>query len=151
MPNQNCSRRWSWRRRKREVWSKCSEVPWFATTRTAWRCRTRHLKRIFTPSFFSWISSVYRTLVCRSDEKSESDAYSRTLITFTEEDTFHDVFHQEPRAPPVKPICPVTRLPARYFDPVTKTAYANTKAFKVLREAYQRQVDDAENRHKTKP
>ena len=93
-------------------------------------------------------SFFFRT---ESTVSASNDAYSRTLITFTDEDAFYEVFNHEPRAPPVKPICPVTRLQARYFDPVTKTAYANAHAFKVLRDAYHRKVDETLHMVKCKP
>jgi hypothetical protein len=35
----------------------------------------------------------------------------------------------------------VTRLPAKYFDPVTRLPYANLQAFRVLREAYYTQLE----------
>jgi hypothetical protein len=38
-------------------------------------------------------------------------------------------------------ICPITRLPAKYFDPVTKLPYANLQAFRILREAYYSQLE----------
>jgi vacuolar protein sorting-associated protein 72 len=44
------------------------------------------------------------------------------------------------RIPGVK-VCPVTRLPAKYFDPVTKLPYANLQAFKIIREAYYQQLE----------
>ena len=38
-------------------------------------------------------------------------------------------------------VCPVTRLPAKYFDPVTELPYANLQAFKIIREAYYQQLE----------
>lgn len=43
--------------------------------------------------------------------------------------------------PVVRNTCPITRLPARYYDPVTQIPYANLQAFKVLREAYYQQLE----------
>ena len=34
-------------------------------------------------------------------------------------------------------VCPITQLPAKYFDPVTKTPYATLEAFKKIREKHQ--------------
>ena len=44
------------------------------------------------------------------------------------------------RVPGVK-TCPVTRLPAKYLDPVTQLPYANLQAFKIIREAYYQQLE----------
>ena len=66
---------------------------------------------------------------------------SRTFITFTEEPTFHEVFKYSKVKAPIKQYCPVTRLPAKYFDPITKTPYANAQAFRLIREAYQQQIE----------
>ena len=37
---------------------------------------------------------------------------------------------------PEKLYCPVTRLPAKYMDPLTLTPYATTKAYKMIRESF---------------
>ena len=42
---------------------------------------------------------------------------------------------------PTAKVCPVTRLPAKYFDPVTQLPYANLQAFKIIREAYYQQLE----------
>jgi len=74
---------------------------------------------------------------------------SRTFIVFTEEKTFKKVFPQKRAKAPIKQYCPVTRLPAKYFDPITQTPYANAQAFKILRDAYaQHQSEKAEPRKK---
>ncbi|XP_005095332.1 vacuolar protein sorting-associated protein 72 homolog isoform X2 [Aplysia californica] len=70
------------------------------------------------------------------DEKCE-----RTFITFTDETTFKEVFSQEKCKPPSKTMCAVTKLPAKYFDPITQTPYANAQAFRCIREAYSRQLE----------
>ena len=66
---------------------------------------------------------------------------SRTFVTFTEEQTFDDIFNKPQPKVPAKQLCPITRLPAKYFDPITKTPYANAQAFKLLRHAYHQQCD----------
>lgn len=65
---------------------------------------------------------------------------SRTFITFTDDKVFQEVFPQTKKKPPQKLTCPVTRLPAKYFDPVTMTPYATAQAFKFIREAYAKQL-----------
>uniref|UniRef100_A0A0B7BKW5 Vacuolar protein sorting-associated protein 72 homolog n=1 Tax=Arion vulgaris TaxID=1028688 RepID=A0A0B7BKW5_9EUPU len=77
------------------------------------------------------------------DEKCE-----RTFITFTDESTFKDIFPQTRNKPPGRSICPVTKLPVKYFDPITQTGYANVQAFGCIREAYSRQL---ENENKARP
>jgi len=37
---------------------------------------------------------------------------------------------------PEKPICSITGLPAKYFDPLTKTPYATLEAFTIIRERF---------------
>ena len=36
---------------------------------------------------------------------------------------------------------PITRLPAKYYDPVTQHPYANLQAFRILRETYYNQLE----------
>ncbi|KAJ8383422.1 hypothetical protein AAFF_G00221220 [Aldrovandia affinis] len=66
---------------------------------------------------------------------------ARTYITFSDDEALEAAF---PRAPPPRPpvqeICPVTHKPALYRDPVTDIPYANTRAFKIIREAYKKYV-----------
>lgn len=72
-----------------------------------------------------------------TEEKCE-----RTFVTFTEESTFKQYFPQVKTKAPGKAICPVTKLPARYLDPVTQTPYANAFAFRCIREAYAKQLEN---------
>ncbi|XP_054715071.1 vacuolar protein sorting-associated protein 72 homolog [Uloborus diversus] len=66
---------------------------------------------------------------------------SRNFITFTEESTMKEIFNFEKPKPVTKSTCIVTRLPARYFDPLTKQPSANLGAFRVIREAYYSQLE----------
>ncbi|KAL1124555.1 hypothetical protein AAG570_001179, partial [Ranatra chinensis] len=66
----------------------------------------------------------------------------RTFITFSDENTFRQVFPvRKPPEVPVPKICPFTRQVAKYFDPVTECAYSNVHTFKILREAYYTQME----------
>ncbi|KAJ8267505.1 hypothetical protein COCON_G00126770 [Conger conger] len=66
---------------------------------------------------------------------------SRTYVTFSSDDAFDLVFPDVvPPRPPVQEVCPVTHKPALYRDPVTDIPYANTRAFKIIREAYKKYV-----------
>ncbi|KAL4236349.1 Vacuolar protein sorting-associated protein 72 [Mactra antiquata] len=66
----------------------------------------------------------------------------RTFITFTDERLVKDYFTEKRCKPPVKQFCPVTRLQAKYFDPITQTPYASLQAFKIIREAYAQQLQN---------
>jgi len=65
----------------------------------------------------------------------------RTLISFKDEETLKDNFPSSGFKIPTLKVCPVTRLPAKYFDPVTELPYANLQAFKIIREAYYQQLE----------
>jgi len=65
----------------------------------------------------------------------------RTFISFTDTETMKNSFPRAGYRVPSSKICPVTRLPAKYFDPVTELPYANLQAFKIIREAYYQQLE----------
>ncbi|KAI9540005.1 Vacuolar protein sorting-associated protein 72 [Dissostichus eleginoides] len=68
---------------------------------------------------------------------------SRTYITFSEDEAFEATFpHSGQSSPPlpVQEVCPVTHKAALYRDPVTDIPYANTRAFRIIREAYRKYV-----------
>ncbi|XP_055586706.1 vacuolar protein sorting-associated protein 72 homolog, partial [Uranotaenia lowii] len=72
----------------------------------------------------------------------------RTFITFEndiDETLFGAYFPKIPKREHRSQICAITRLPARYFDPVTQLPYRNQQAFKILREAYYQQLEDRGN------
>jgi len=84
----------------------------------------------------------------KEEEKNrevESTTYDgrceRTFITFLDAQVFRNVFPQTQPKPPPRNICPITRLQARYFDPVTQLPYSNLQAFRILREAYYQQLE----------
>ena len=67
-------------------------------------------------------------------------------MTFSDYDTFWNNFPGQKQKETTRQsihqkICPVTRLPAKYFDPVTRLPYANLQAFRTLREAYHTQLE----------
>eukprot|EP00092_Neocalanus_flemingeri_P017970 GFUD01019446.1.p1 GENE.GFUD01019446.1~~GFUD01019446.1.p1 ORF type:complete len:681 (-),score=224.23 GFUD01019446.1:108-2150(-) len=70
----------------------------------------------------------------------------RTFISFTDADTMKKSFPRGGYRVPSSKICPVTRLPAKYFDPVTELPYANLQAFKIIREAYYQQLESRGDR-----
>lgn len=68
---------------------------------------------------------------------------SRTYITFSDDEAFEAAFpHIAQSSPPlpIQEVCPVTHKAALYRDPVTDIPYANTRAFRIIREAYRKYV-----------
>uniref|UniRef100_A0A8C1XA79 Vacuolar protein sorting-associated protein 72 homolog n=1 Tax=Cyprinus carpio TaxID=7962 RepID=A0A8C1XA79_CYPCA len=68
---------------------------------------------------------------------------SRTYITFSDDEAFSSAFPALSRSSPAQPVqevCPVTHKPALYRDPVTDIPYANARAFRIIREAYQKYI-----------
>lgn len=80
-----------------------------------------------------------------TDETGQTDGTqkrcSRNFVTFTEDNLVKTFFSTKKPKPVSRSICPVTRAPARYFDPVTQLPYANLQAFRILREAYYQQLE----------
>lgn len=66
----------------------------------------------------------------------------RTFIMFSDNETFLSVFpkRETPKVPERK-TCSLSRLPAKYLDPVTQLPYANMQTFRILREAYYQQLE----------
>jgi len=63
---------------------------------------------------------------------------SRTFITFSDEVVYRQFFPSHRKLCSVdKSTCPVTGLPAKYFDPLTRIPYATAEAFKVIRQSFQ--------------
>ncbi|XP_011868535.1 PREDICTED: vacuolar protein sorting-associated protein 72 homolog [Vollenhovia emeryi] len=68
--------------------------------------------------------------------------YERTFVTFENEQSYLDVFKKSTsQRPPLKPLCAITRLPAKYLDPMTQLPYKNVQTFRLLREAYYQQLE----------
>ena len=68
---------------------------------------------------------------------------SRTYITFSDDEAFEAAFLRRAQSSPqlpVQEVCPVTHKAALYRDPVTDIPYANTRAFRIIREAYRKYV-----------
>ena len=76
-------------------------------------------------------------------EKENGPSRCRTYITLSDEEAFEAAFPPAARLavqPPVQEVCPVTHKAALYRDPVTDISYANTRAFRIIREAYRKYV-----------
>ncbi|XP_033332608.2 vacuolar protein sorting-associated protein YL-1 isoform X2 [Megalopta genalis] len=68
--------------------------------------------------------------------------YERTFITFENEKLFSNAFKKSTaQIPPSKALCSITRLPAKYLDPMTQLPYKNVQTFRLLREAYYQQLE----------
>lgn len=79
--------------------------------------------------------------ICTSDgvrENETNEKQARNFITFSDENSFKNTFTKQKINTLPQKICVVTGLPAKYFDPLTKSPYANLYAFKVLRESYEK-------------
>ena len=73
--------------------------------------------------------------------RSDIECQERTFLTFSDHDTFRNAFPLSKRRLTQQKICPITRLPAKYYDPVTQHPYANLQAFRILRETYYNQLE----------
>ncbi|CAF0846320.1 unnamed protein product [Didymodactylos carnosus] len=83
-----------------------------------------------------------------TSDSNQPHRYSRQLLSFTHLNTYNESFprlqkasqfHDNNDRPPHvrrRRLCPVTNLPAQYFDPLTQMPYANLEAFKTLRKIY---------------
>ncbi|XP_058813945.1 vacuolar protein sorting-associated protein 72 homolog [Topomyia yanbarensis] len=86
-----------------------------------------------------------RKSLAKVEEKGRCE---RTFITFENDidDALFDSYFTKPHKRDRRSqICAITRLPARYFDPITQLPYRNLQAFKILREAYYQQLEDRGN------
>ena len=59
---------------------------------------------------------------------------SRNFLTFSDQNLLKEIFSNTTPEVPKTQKCPITGLTAKYFDPLTKTPYANLNAFKKIRE-----------------
>ncbi len=62
---------------------------------------------------------------------------SRTFVSFTHLSTYDETFSQLNTSNcHHRRLCPITGMPAQYFDPLTQMPYATLEAFKILRRIY---------------
>ncbi len=62
---------------------------------------------------------------------------SRTFVSFTHNQTYNEMFSKLNLSNRHhRRLCPITGMPAQYFDPLTQTPYATLEAFKILRRIY---------------
>ncbi|CRK87912.1 CLUMA_CG001699, isoform A [Clunio marinus] len=75
---------------------------------------------------------------------AEKGRCERTFISFVNDinnKVFDGVFPPKSKRPRQSRICPVTKMPAKYFDPITQLPYYNIMAFKILRESYYQMLE----------
>jgi hypothetical protein len=86
----------------------------------------------------SWHDLVHDSISMSAGVSSER--CSRTFVSFTHLQTYQETFPsnksfgQQRRTR--RRLCPITNMPAQYFDPLTQMPYANLDAFKILRRIY---------------
>lgn len=69
-------------------------------------------------------------------------SYERTFITFENEQLFNEAFKKTPPPrPTLKSLCAITRLPAKYMDPMTNLPFRNVQTFRLLRDVYYQQLE----------
>ncbi len=78
-----------------------------------------------------------------SPQAQQSLKQSRNFLIFTDTNKYPSEYF--PGVRPLKSkqrrLCPVTRLPAKYIDPLTRTPYATPFAFKVIRTRYVKEAE----------
>ena len=63
-----------------------------------------------------------------------SERCSRTFVSFTHHSTYDEIFSELNSSNcQRRRLCPITGMPAQYFDPLTQMPYATLEAFKILR------------------
>lgn len=75
---------------------------------------------------------------------AEKNRCERTFVTFYSDPhnkVYDSIFSPNAKRPRQRQMCPVTRLPARYIDPVTQLPYYNIMAFKIIREGYYQMLE----------
>lgn len=87
-----------------------------------------------------------RSRMAASDalKAAEKQRCERTFITFDNDinnKVFDSIFPPSTKKARRDQICAVTRLPAKYYDPVTQLPYHNIMAFKILRESYYQMLE----------
>jgi hypothetical protein len=69
--------------------------------------------------------------------ESLSERCSRQFISFTHIQTYNETFSKlNSSTRHRRRLCPITGMPAQYFDPLTQMPYATLEAYKILRRIY---------------
>ena len=120
--------------------------------------RAKKSSREIVGPFGRFVSTTMPLVPEEEEDERTQDAESmtlprkteRTFITFSDEATMNQAFagtrssiRRRPTPSDIRrgqAICPISNLPARYFDPVTQMPYSSSTTFRVLREAYCNQL-----------
>ncbi|KAG8175321.1 hypothetical protein JTE90_002866 [Oedothorax gibbosus] len=108
--------------------------------------KTKVVKRAYTGPTIRYHSTTMPVIdiVEGENDKEESKTVgrcTRNFVTYPDEAILKQLFDFEKPKPVPKSTCIVTRLPARYFDPLTKQPSANLNVFRIIREAYYTQLE----------
>ncbi|XP_067617945.1 vacuolar protein sorting-associated protein 72 homolog [Eurosta solidaginis] len=117
--------------------------------------KTRPTKRVYTGPMIRY-HSITMPVVRKptkganttTDSTDTAGKFERTFITLENDlndKVFQSVFKPKRLNNTTGHLCPITRLPARYFDPVTQQPYYSMQVFKILREAYYLQLEERGN------
>ncbi|XP_075148406.1 vacuolar protein sorting-associated protein YL-1 [Haematobia irritans] len=117
--------------------------------------KSRPTKRVFTGPMIRYHSLTMpvvrkqtRGSTAPNDPNDPKNKCERTFISLEndlDEKVFHNIFKTKKLQRNTPYLCPITKLPARYFDPVTQQPYYSIQAFKILREAYYMQLEERGN------
>ncbi|XP_042908076.1 vacuolar protein sorting-associated protein 72 homolog isoform X2 [Parasteatoda tepidariorum] len=107
--------------------------------------KTKLTKQTNTGPFIRYHSVTMPVIEVESENGVEKNKVTgkctRNFVTFPDLQTMKRNFNFEKPKPVERSTCIVTRLPARYFDPLTKHPSANLTAFRIIREAYYTQLE----------
>lgn len=79
-----------------------------------------------------------------TDSLSLCKRIERTFVTFendVNDEYFSSIFNKSDVKSKTDSVCPLTRLPAKYIDPLTKVPFRNIQALKIIREAYYQLIE----------
>jgi len=130
--------------------------------------KTRPTKRTFTGPVIRYYSTTMPVIPKKQNELSllfknldelkalpstntinnQKQKCERTFITFEndiDEKYFNSIFKPKVKKEKGNYLCAITKLPAKYFDPVTQLPYHSVQAYKILREAYYLKLEEHGN------
>uniref|UniRef100_A0A1B6CV53 Vacuolar protein sorting-associated protein 72 homolog n=1 Tax=Clastoptera arizonana TaxID=38151 RepID=A0A1B6CV53_9HEMI len=104
--------------------------------------KSRTVKKVFNGPTIRYVSTIMPLISEVDGVILEEGRCERTFITFSDEQTMKEAFPKCGKIqPPEKVLCPITRLRAKYKDPITQVPYTNVATFRILREAYYQQLE----------
>ena len=77
------------------------------------------------------------------DDSQQVSHYSRNFVIFKDADAcLSSMFPKDGSLRPKRVYCPITGLPAKYIDPLTKSPYATLQAFRIIRNKYVKEKEE---------